>query len=373
MLRRDAELGRERKVGWLELFFDLVFVVLIAQMAHQLEEHASLAGIATFALVLFPVWWLWMGTVVYSERYEADDLRFRSIVLVQMLAVAALAVTLSGHGSAPAFSVAYVVARGITVAAWWRAGHFNRDIQPLVTLETAGYTIALAMWLASAFTDGALALSLRIVGLLLDLTTPAIVHALTSVRLPAISGGRIAERFGLFTILVLGESIARAIAGVEDPTDPVVMGALMAGVLLTFSVWALYFDHIAGRKPQLDGGAGFLWAYGHMPLFGGAIAAAAMMAAMISGGGDGTVQSWVFTGGIALTLAALAGIGLLLPASADRRGRLPFTPLALAAAALILCLTVLPMSSAALLASSAGVLALTALSTSPRLRLARAD
>src|SRR3712207_6228412 len=90
-LRSDVDGSRERRVDWLELFFDLVFVVVIAELAHSLATHVSLAGVASYALLFVAAWWVWIGGVFYTERFETFDISIRLFTVALMVPVAAMA------------------------------------------------------------------------------------------------------------------------------------------------------------------------------------------------------------------------------------------------------------------------------------------
>ena len=107
----------ERRATWLELFFDLVFVVAIAALAVFLHDHLTLGGFLGFALLLVPVEWAWMSFAYYADQFDTDDTLFRVVMLVAMLASAALAVNVDGalEGSPAGFAAANVVLRLLLV------------------------------------------------------------------------------------------------------------------------------------------------------------------------------------------------------------------------------------------------------------------
>ena len=99
-LRRDAELGLQRKATWLELFYDLVFVVVVAQLAHTLVGRVDWGDVGSYAPMFVPAWWLWIAGTFYAERFEHDDVSHRIMVFISMVPVAALAVfTHAGTGA----------------------------------------------------------------------------------------------------------------------------------------------------------------------------------------------------------------------------------------------------------------------------------
>lgn len=346
-LRRDAEQRQDRRVSWVELFFDLVFVVLIARLSHDLEGHLDPRGIGAFLLKMLPIWWIWMGTVVYQERFEGDDLGHRLLVGAQVLGVAVLATTIEPGVGGAAFALSYVVVRGISVLAWFRAGLANAPVRHLIARETVGYAASLVLWTLSAFASGPLALTLRATGLLLDLATPALVQAVTTQRFPKISSDRAAERFGLFTIIVLGESLSRAIAGVPPHASLPAYGLLAGAVGLAFGWWWLYFDRVADRHPDLDGPAGFTWAHGHLPLFVGVVLSAAAVTPLIAGGHeDGQLAVVAFVVAVAMGIISLAALTRLSPPSTGERRVRPAS--VLSAAGLLMSLVAGPSAELAM-------------------------
>src|SRR5919199_5398923 len=87
-LRTDEEEHRERKVSWLELFYDLVFVVVISELTSYLSGHVSLEGMLGFSLLFVAVWWVWIGGTLYNERFETEDVSYRGFSFLAMLPVA---------------------------------------------------------------------------------------------------------------------------------------------------------------------------------------------------------------------------------------------------------------------------------------------
>src|SRR5712691_13352558 len=140
-----------RKVTWLELFFDLIFVAAVAQVAEPLRADYAVAGLIRFALLFVLIWWAWIGHTVFSTRFDTDDVIQRGLTLVQMFAVAAMAANakdaLDSRSSA-GFAAAYAAVRFILVAQYFRARHVP-DAQPLATRYLVGHGSAAVLWLRS--------------------------------------------------------------------------------------------------------------------------------------------------------------------------------------------------------------------------------
>lgn len=87
---RDRE--EERSVTFLELFYDLVYVAIIAELAHTLATDVTLAAVAGFAFLFVIVWWAWFNGITYHDLHGNNDIRARVFTFLQMLTVAAMAV-----------------------------------------------------------------------------------------------------------------------------------------------------------------------------------------------------------------------------------------------------------------------------------------
>ena len=114
----------DRRASWLELFFDLVFVVAITELSQFLVEDHSAGGFVRFAALFVPVWVAWQGYMAYATRFDTDDLGFRLAYFGAMLAIAAMAVLIGDvahRKNSAAFAVAYVVLRSIMLVLYWRA------------------------------------------------------------------------------------------------------------------------------------------------------------------------------------------------------------------------------------------------------------
>ena len=311
-LRDDESDQREHRTTWLELFYDLVFVVVVAQLAHELAAHVSWDGVLSFVLLFVPVWWVWIGATFYNDRFDTDDVGQRVYTFLQILAVAALALSVhDGLGEASqAFALSYAAARLLIIFMWVRGGFYNPVARPLTNRYAAGFSISLALWALSVFVDPPWRFVMWGVGLLFDLMTPlATLHI--QRRLPSYSTSHLPERFGLFTIIVLGESVAgtlRGAAGGEGPAlvfQTTLAGAL--GLAMAFALWWLYFDHVMDR-PVRPGRFTFAGrTYLHLPLLMGITAIGAGVADVIATESS-TLEAplrWLICGAVGVSLIAL--------------------------------------------------------------------
>ncbi|MBW4601630.1 MAG: low temperature requirement protein A [Calothrix sp. FI2-JRJ7] len=276
---RTGEEESERRATWLELFYDLVFVVAVSQLAHNLKEDISISGFLGFVFLFIPVWWSWIGTTMYANRFDNDDIGRRLLVGLQMLTAAAMAVNIH-HGlneNSAGFAISYALSRIVLVIEYVRAGSYIPEARPLTTRYAAGFAIAAAIWIISDFVALPWRFAFWGVGIIVDLVTPFTARQYQLRLLPHAS--HLPERFGLFTMIVLGEAIIAVIDGVSEQRWDIysTMGAVLA-LTTAFSLWWVYFDNLGGTPIVAAKSEGrirkmLLWLYTHFPLVIGIAAA----------------------------------------------------------------------------------------------------
>lgn len=312
-LRTDEEEQRERKVSWLELFYDLVFVVVIAELTHYLSGHVSLEGVLGYILLFVAVWWIWIGGTYYNDRFETEDLSYRIVIFLQMLPLAALAVFAhDGLGeTSPAFALSYAAARGLIMLLWLRGGFHNAAFRPVSNRYAAGFGVSALLFVLSIFVPAPWRFAMWGVGLLIDLLTPLTTLGIQR-RLPRLSAAKLTERFGLFVIIVLGETIVGVVQGMaeEEPLSPATGLTGGLGMALAFGLWWVYFDFVARRQPKPGVWWRLIWGYLHLPLVMGIAAAGAGVLNVLAHEGEALTANvlWLMAGAVA---AALVTIGLI--------------------------------------------------------------
>jgi low temperature requirement protein LtrA len=310
-LRTAADDVEERRATWLELFFDLVFVVAITQLAHELVVDHSTAGFLRFAALFVPVYVAWQGYMAYADRFDTDDLAFRVAYFAAMLAIAAMAVLIDdvaqGDHSA-GFAVAYVVLRSIMLGLYWRAWRVVPEARPLIRFYGPGYSIGVAIWLASLAVGTPLRYWMWGIALVLDLSLPPLSPRMVRPRVPT-SGSHLPERWALFTMIVIGESIVAVAIGTSG-TDWRLDSAAAAvlGFSAVAATWWLYFDRQANVVLRSSTPVALIYSYAHLPLLMGLAAMSAGVSLLIERAGEdhlGTGPSVAFLGGIVLFLISL--------------------------------------------------------------------
>jgi low temperature requirement protein LtrA len=268
---RSTEEGR--KVTWLELFFDLVFVAAVSQVAAPLHADYSLDGLVRLTPLFVLIWWAWTGHSIFSTRFDTDDALQRALTLLQMFAVAVMAANAKDaldSISSAGFAAAYAVVRLVLVTQYARARAL-RPARDLASHYAAGHGAAAVLWLASAVIPVPIRFAVWVVAFGIDLGTPllAVPH---SVRVPP-DAGHLPERFGLFTLILLGESVVALMRGIESQESWPIQAFLSAlsGMALLFGVWWVYFDGIGAVEHQHirtrgDAVRFHVWSYAHLPL-----------------------------------------------------------------------------------------------------------
>ncbi len=269
----------------LELLFDLCFVVAVGQAAaalhHALAEGHAGHGVFSFALVFFAIWWGWLNFSWFASAFDTDDVPYRLATLVQIaggLTVAA-GVSSAFDGDFRTVVVGYVLMRLALVAQWLRAAKSSPEARPAALRFAIGITICEVLWVARLALDGTAALVAFFVIGLAELAVPVIAERSAKT---AWHPHHISERYGLFTLIVLGETILSAtnavkegVAGGEHIGGLISLAA--AGLVLVFAMWWLYFDRpghlrLLGNPTMLTS---MSWGYGHYLIFASAAAVGA--------------------------------------------------------------------------------------------------
>lgn len=286
MVSRDAH-EDHRTATPLELLFDLCFVVAVARAAlllhHAVSSGHAGSGVVSYAFVFFSIWWTWLNFTWFASAYDNDDAVYRVLVLVLITGALILATGVPRAFEQRDFDtvfVGYVVMRASLVALWLRAGHHDPSHRGTARRTAAGMTLCMVGWAAVAVVGWPL-WAFVVVGVAEMLVPVWAEGAGRTTWHPA----HIAERYGLFTIIVLGETIlssSMAFQTVVDARNGDVTVVLTAiGALLTvFAMWWLYFATPAAPA-LISNREGFEWGYGHYLVFASAAAVGAGVAVQV--------------------------------------------------------------------------------------------
>lgn len=263
----------EKKVTWLELFYDLLFVAAVSKATHVLlhVEHGSISPehLGKFILIFIPIWWAWVGQTVYVNRYGEDRNTQRVAMIVQMFFVLIMIASLDVNFDANylPFLIGYIGLRALTA------------IQYLVTArahthhkrETASFFgkyfwIGIVISCMSLFLDSGLRYVVLYAGIAIDILVPIIGRR--KLVITPIQTAHLLERFALFTLILLGESVVSMISVLQEQhftIQSIVYTAL--SFMLVIAVWWQYFENVERYVDKEKQTAGQTIMYGHLFIY----------------------------------------------------------------------------------------------------------
>jgi low temperature requirement protein LtrA len=352
----------------LELLFDLTFVVAVAsitaQLAHGIAGGHALDDLMPFLQVFFAIWWAWMNFTWFASSYDTDDVLYRLLTMVQMAGVLVLAAGVpaafedSDYG---VITIGYLIMRVGLVAQWLRAGLEDPVSRRTAFRYALGISILQIGWIARlvlAETGVLPEASLLPVFIGLVACELAVPRWAEKARPTSWHPHHIAERYGLFTIILLGESVLAASTGVQAASaagagvNRSFVTIALGGLIILFALWWLYFLEPAGEGLARRRHWSFVWGYGHYGIFAALAAIGAGLEVAVEHTG-GHLDVSVITVGYAVAIPVSVFLVLLWGVHAPivRRPVIPPVLILGAATAIVL----LPL--AAELVGLAGVIA----------------
>ncbi len=308
-------IGREphethRVATTLELLFDLIFVVAIAfagaELHHAISANHAAHGVISFMMVFFAIWWAWMGFTWFASSFDTDDVPYRIAVFVQMagaLVIAAGIPSLFENGERTIVTAGYTVMRLASVAQWLRAAAGDARFRPTTLRYALGIFLVQLGWIATLFAPSSYGYALFMLMVLCEFAVPLWAER---AGMTSWHPHHISERYGLLTIIVLGESILAAANAAQKGLSTGLLSLNFAlfcigALLIVFCMGWLYFEDEVAEQLN-DYRTIFLWGYGHYFIFMSAAAAGAGLAAQVD-----------FRMGMAQASSMTVGLGLAIP------------------------------------------------------------
>lgn len=269
---RTNESGR--KATWLELFYDLIYVVVITRLVHTLahhaESHLTAGALLEFVVLFIPVWWAWTGHTLFANRFDPDDTPQRLLTLVQIFCLILLSSSIDAAfaGGAFYFALYYSLVRGLLVLMYWRvhrnAPHLRQVTKPFLV----GFSVGVALWLMSLAFTGTAQFIFWGIALLVDFLTPLVSRKILSEI--SVHRHHLPERLGLLTIILLGESVAGLVAGLgKGDWQWSALFTLAGAFVLMSSIWWLYFETLEALVANAELKAAQMAIYGHAAIYAG--------------------------------------------------------------------------------------------------------
>jgi low temperature requirement protein LtrA len=327
--RRHGEVAYSREVSFLELFYDLVYVVVIGRAAHHLAEHVDWTGVRDFVIVFGLIWLAWFNGTFWHELHAREDGRSRIYIFLQMGLLALLAVF---AGDAPgedgsAFAVTYAILFALFTWQWYLVRRIDDPhYRPTTTRYLAGMLLTVIAVVLSAMVGEAA--RVWIWALLVVVWVVGGVLLLATDRTAGFGEGvtaSLVERIGLFTIIVLGEVVVGVVGGisaVEGRTARTVATG-MIGLTIGMGMWWNYFDILGRRIPRQRGERLAGWLYAHLPLTMAIAASGAAMVSLVEHAAASrtpTSTAWLLSGSVALMLASVTLAARALPVEGFPKG-----------------------------------------------------
>ena len=312
--------GEEQRATWLELFFDLVFVFAVTQLSHLLLAHLTIHGALQTLFLLLVVWWAWIYTTWMTNWFDPDSVPVRLVLLVVMAASLLMAVSIpEAFGDlALLFACSYVALQVVrNTFNVWAIPAGNR--LHVVFRRILAWSVASGvLWIAGALAPDDARVVLWIAALAVDYVAPSVGYWTPGLGRSEttdweIETAHFAERFQLFVIIALGESIVVTGATASATEIDLAIGtALMVAFATSAALWWLYFDEVGWRAQRFlsradDSGrlGRDAYTYGHLPIVAGIIVCAVGDELVIAHPGSvpSGVELAVIVGGPALYLA----------------------------------------------------------------------
>jgi low temperature requirement protein LtrA len=258
----------DRAIGWLELFYDLVYVATLIQIGNFLSDNLTLVGFGQFLVLMFLICWAWIGETGYQTRYYVDDIWHRLLVFIQIIGIGTVGLSMSeafGDLSVQ-FALGYALARSMMILMYIRAYFAHPASQSFSRAYIVAFSGEVAIWLGSTL----LPAEYRWIAWLVAIAFQIIFFAIPATLSEAVKWGpddhHIVERFGIFTIIVLGEAFVKILdnaQGTRLDVEQIMFG--IAGLTILYALWWLYFSDTAGKLYDLTSEAKALaWSYGHL-------------------------------------------------------------------------------------------------------------
>jgi low temperature requirement protein LtrA len=300
----------ERRASWLELFFDLAFAGAVGQLAGAFQYHPGLGTLARFAMLFTPIWWLWTQLSFYADRHETDDPAHRISFLAAILLCVGLAASAPRalSGDTTSFVIAFASLRGLQLLLYARARWYLPATRPLYNCYLVCFGAGGALWLSSLAVAGSARYAFWATALLAD-AAGSMAMLVPRRRLP-LNPAHLADRFQIFVLIVLGESVARLISAAALRAWSLPLAIVLTAALITLAAlwWAWYTTADRRALDSHPAIAGFTAL--NLPLVAGVAAASAgLHIAILAADGSNAFA-------IGPRIALYGGVGVYLLASA---------------------------------------------------------
>ncbi len=241
-------IAEERRTSPVELLWDLVFVFAVTQVTTLLSRDLSWAGLGRSMLVLALVWWAWSAFVWAANAQDTGSPTLRLVLLLAMVLtfVAGLSLPHAFEDEAPVFALAYAAVRFLHLGLYADASRRGNASWAAIAGFGVTVVIGMALLVAGAVVGGTAQVVLWVLAAAIDYAGPAWLTRERLRGLQHVAVAHFAERYSLFVIICLGESIVAIGVGASEETfDAQLVAGVTLGLLITVALWWTYFDRFA--------------------------------------------------------------------------------------------------------------------------------
>jgi low temperature requirement protein LtrA len=310
--RAHGDIIADRTVSFLELFYDLVYVVVIARAANTLAEEITWRSVSEFVVVFGLIWIAWLNGTLYYELHGHEDGRTRFFVFVQMLLLALLAVftaDAAGESGRP-FAIVYTLYLIVVTWLWYTVRrHDSQEYMAITARYITGMIVSIVVIGVSAWLPAEWRTIFWGVTVALALVAMSLLSRSSNIQFGITVTDSMVERFGLFVIIVLGEVVVGVVDGLSDAVRTAgTIATGMVGLTIGFAIWWTYFDFIGRRRPIDTPTMRMRWMISYLPLTLAIAAAGAAMVSLIDHAEDAATPAptaWLLSGSVALALLAM--------------------------------------------------------------------
>jgi low temperature requirement protein LtrA len=246
-------MSEERRTSPVELLWDLVFVFAITQVTTLLSRDLSWAGFGRSMLVLALVWWAWSAFVWAANAQDTESQAMRAILLAGMVLIfiAGLALPQAFGADATLFAATYAGVRFLHLGLYADASRRGNASWAAIAGFAITVTVGMALLIAGSFLDGTQRIALWALAAAIDYAGPAWLTRERLRGLQEVAVAHFAERYSLFIIICLGESIVAIGVGASGlALDAELVAAVALGLLITMALWWTYFDSFAATAEE---------------------------------------------------------------------------------------------------------------------------
>ncbi|MEP7264478.1 MAG: low temperature requirement protein A [Bacteroidota bacterium] len=278
----------ERKISWLELFYDLVYVIVISRITHHMAVHPDVHGISQYIYLFTMVFWGWQNGSQYHDLHGSPGIRTRFMTLWQMIIVAALGVAMESPPETfvSRTIICFALLQFFITYLWWSVGIYDKVHRRLSVPYVSCYFLCFLMFVAALYIPSPYTERFLWLILIINHLPPLLNYRRLRSRNSEFSlSMSMVERLGLFTIIVFGENILGVINGVDSYVhlNASIWFCFALGILIVFALWWIFFALIADRECKHGFLAGQSLVFLYIPCLGSLGIVGATFSVLLSG------------------------------------------------------------------------------------------